>query len=40
MLVECAEDGSEEPLSDDFEIEAACTAALYVKPEVGVGRGF
>ena len=33
MLVEGAEDGSEEPLSDDFEIEAACTVALCVKPE-------
>ena len=33
MLVEGAEDGSEEPLSDDFEIESACTVALCVKPE-------
>ena len=33
MLVEGVEDGSEEPLSDDFEIEAACTVALCVKPE-------
>jgi len=33
MLVEGAEDGSEEPLSDDFEIEAACTVALCVKLE-------
>ena len=30
MLVEGAEDGSEEPLSDDFEIESACTVALCV----------
>ena len=28
-----AEDGSEDPLSDDFEIEAACTVALCMKPE-------
>jgi hypothetical protein len=33
MLVEGAEDGSEEPLSDDFEIESACTVALCMKPE-------
>ena len=33
MLVEGAEEGSEEPLSDDFEIESACTVALCVKPE-------
>ena len=33
MLVEGAEEGSEEPLSDDFEIEAACTVALCVRPE-------
>ena len=33
MLVEGADDGSEEPLSDDFEIEAACIVALIVKPE-------
>ena len=33
MLAEGAEDGSEEPLSDDFEIEAACTVALCATPE-------
>jgi hypothetical protein len=33
MLVEGADEGSEEPLSDDFEIEAACTVALCVRPE-------
>ena len=33
MLVEGAEDGSEEALSDDFEMESACTVALCVKPE-------
>ena len=33
MVVEDAEDGSEEPLSDDFKIESACTVALCVKPE-------
>ena len=33
MVVEGAEDGSEEPLSDDFEVKAACTVALCVKPE-------
>ena len=33
MLVEGAEDGSEEPLSDGFEIDAAYTVALCVKPE-------
>ena len=33
MLVEGVEDGSEEPLSDDYEIEYACTVALCVKPE-------
>jgi hypothetical protein len=33
MLVEDAEEGSEEPLSDDFEIESACTVALCVRPE-------
>jgi len=33
MLVEGAEEGSEEPLLDDFEIESACTVALCVKPE-------
>ena len=33
MLVEGVEDGSEEPLSDDFEIGSACTVALCVKPE-------
>ena len=33
MLVEDAEEGSEEPLSDDFEIESACTVALCVKTE-------
>ena len=33
MLVEGAEEGSEEPLPDDFEIEVACTVALCVKPE-------
>ena len=33
MLDEGAEDGSEEPLSDDLEIESACTVALCVKPE-------
>ena len=33
MLVEGAEEGSEEPLSDDFEIESACTVALCVKAE-------
>ena len=33
MLVEGVEDGSEEPLSEDFEIECACTVALCVKPE-------
>ena len=32
MLVEGAEDGSEEPLSDDFDIESTCTVALCVKP--------
>jgi hypothetical protein len=31
------EEGSEEPLSDDFEIEAACTVALCVKPEAEWG---
>ena len=31
MMVEGAEDGSEEPLSDNFEIESACTVALCVK---------
>ena len=30
MLVEGAEDGSKEPLSDDFEIESACTVTLCV----------
>ena len=40
MLVEGAEDGSEEPLSDDFEIESACTVALCeARGRVGVGRG-
>ena len=33
MLAEGAEEGSEEPLSDDFEIKATCTVALCVKPE-------
>ena len=33
MLVEGAEDGSEEPLSDDFEIESACTVALCMQAE-------
>ena len=33
MLVEGAEEGGEEPLSDDFEIKVACTVALSVKPE-------
>jgi hypothetical protein len=33
MLVEGAEEGSEEPLSDDFEMESACAVALCVKPE-------
>ena len=33
MLVEGAENGSEEPLSDDFEIEEACTVELCVQPE-------
>ena len=33
MLVEGAEDGNEEPLLDDFEIDAACKVALCVKPE-------
>ena len=33
MLPEGAEDGSEEPLSDAFEIESACTVALCVKLE-------
>ena len=33
MLVEGANDGSEEPLSDDFEIDDVCTVALCVKPE-------
>ena len=33
MLVEGTEDGSEEPLSNDVEIECACTSALCVKPE-------
>ena len=33
MLVEGAEDGSEEPLSDGFEIESACTVALCMKLE-------
>ena len=33
MLVEDAEEGSEEPLSDDFEIESPCTVALCVLPE-------
>jgi hypothetical protein len=33
MLVEGVEEGSEEPLSDDFEIESACTVALCVRPE-------
>ena len=33
MLVEGTEDGSEEPLSNDFEIEAACTVALCMNPE-------
>ena len=32
MLVEGAEDESKGPLSDDFEIESACTVALCVKP--------
>ena len=33
MLVKGVGEGSEEPLSDDFEIEAACTVALCVRPE-------
>ena len=33
MPVEGSEDGSEEPLWDDFEIEAACTVTLCVRPE-------
>ena len=33
MLVESAEEGREEPLSNDFEIESACTGALCVEPE-------
>ena len=33
MLGEDAEGGSEEPLSDDFEIESACTVVLCVKTE-------
>ena len=32
-LIKGAEDGSEEPLSDDFEIDEVCAAALCVKPE-------
>ena len=33
MLAEGAEkEGSKEPLSDDFEIESACTVASCVKP--------
>ena len=32
LLIEGAEDGSKEPLSDDFEIESACTVASCVKP--------
>ena len=43
MLVEGAEDGSDEPLSDDLEIESACSVAPAVREagrRVGVGRGF
>ena len=32
ILVEDADEGSEKPLLDDFEIEAACTVALCVRP--------
>ena len=33
MLFKGAEDGSEEPLSDHFEFESACTVVLCMKPE-------
>ena len=33
QLVEGAEDESKEPVSDDFDIEAACTVVLCAKPE-------
>lgn len=33
MLVEGTEEVSEEPLTDDFEIESACTVALCASPK-------